>query len=494
MRVLVTGATGYVGGRLAPRLLDEGHQVRVMTRSAQRLRDVPWARRTEVVQADALDAATLPAALDGIEVAYYLIHSIDTGDAFSDTDRRAARTFAAAARDAGVRRIVYLGGMQQHGSQMSDHLSSRAEVGDILIESGVPTAVLQAAVIVGSGSASFEMLRYLTERLPAMITPRWVHTRIQPIAIRDVLRYLVACAGLPPDVSRRFDIAGPDVLTYVQMMQRYAQVAGLRRRWIVPVPVLSPRLSSHWVNLVTPVPGRIARPLVESLTTEVVAQEHDIASYVPDPPEGLIGFDESVRLALVKIRAADVETRWADATWPGAPSDPFPTDPEWSGGSLYVDRREATVAAPADRVWRVVSGIGGERGWYSSPFLWRVRGLLDRLVGGVGLRRGRRDPSEIRVGESLDFWRVEEVEPGRLLRLRAEMRVPGLAWLELVVAPADGDRSTYTQRALFHPHGLLGHLYWWSVAPFHGLVFGGMIRNIVEAAERAPGSRSTTAA
>ena len=494
MRVLVTGATGYVGGRLAPRLLDEGHQVRVMTRSAQRLRDVPWARRTEVVQADALDAATLPAALDGIEVAYYLIHSIDTGGAFSDTDRRAARTFAAAARDAGVRRIVYLGGMQQHGSQMSDHLSSRAEVGDILIESGVPTAVLQAAVIVGSGSASFEMLRYLTERLPAMITPRWVHTRIQPIAIRDVLRYLVACAGLPPDVSRRFDIAGPDVLTYVQMMQRYAQVAGLRRRWIVPVPVLSPRLSSHWVNLVTPVPGRIARPLVESLTTEVVAQEHDIASYVPDPPEGLIGFDESVRLALVKIRAADVETRWADATWPGAPSDPFPTDPEWSGGSLYVDRREATVAAPADRVWRVVSGIGGERGWYSSPFLWRVRGLLDRLVGGVGLRRGRRDPSEIRVGESLDFWRVEEVEPGRLLRLRAEMRVPGLAWLELVVAPADGDRSTYTQRALFHPHGLLGHLYWWSVAPFHGLVFGGMIRNIVEAAERAPGSRSTTAA
>ena len=494
MRVLVTGATGYVGGRLAPRLLDEGHQVRVMTRSAQRLRDVPWARRTEVVQADALDAATLPAALDGIEVAYYLIHSIDTGDAFSDTDRRAARTFAAAARDAGVRRIVYLGGMQQHGSQMSDHLSSRAEVGDILIESGVPTAVLQAAVIVGSGSASFEMLRYLTERLPAMITPRWVHTRIQPIAIRDVLRYLVACAGLPPDVSRRFDIAGPDVLTYVQMMQRYAQVAGLRRRWIVPVPVLSPRLSSHWVNLVTPVPGRIARPLVESLTTEVVAQEHDIASYVPDPPEGLIGFDESVRLALVKIRAADVETRWADATWPGAPSDPFPTDPEGSGGSLYVDRREATVAAPTDRVWRVVSGIGGERGWYSSPFLWRVRGLLDRLVGGVGLRRGRRDPSEIRVGESLDFWRVEEVEPGRLLRLRAEMRVPGLAWLELVVAPADGDRSTYTQRALFHPHGLLGHLYWWSVAPFHGLVFGGMIRNIVEAAERAPGSRSTTAA
>jgi uncharacterized protein YbjT (DUF2867 family)/uncharacterized protein YndB with AHSA1/START domain len=465
-----------------------------MTRSTHRLRDVPWAGQVAVVQADALDPATLPGALEGVEVAYYLIHSIDTGGEFSDTDRRAAGNFAAAARAAGVQRIVYLGGMQQHGAEMSAHLASRAEVGDILLSSGVPTAVLQAAVVVGSGSASFEMLRYLTERLPAMVTPRWVHTRIQPIAIRDVLRYLVGCATLPADVNRRFDIAGPDVLTYVEMMRRYAAVAGLRRRWIVPVPVLTPRLSSHWVNLVTPVPGAIARPLVESLTTEVVAQERDIAQYVPDPPEGLIGFDESVRLALVKIRQADVETRWSDATWPGAPSDPFPTDPDWSGGSLYVDRREADVAAPPEQVWRIVSGIGGDRGWYSSRLLWQVRGLMDRLVGGVGLRRGRRDPGRLRVGESLDFWRVEDVEPGRLLRLRAEMRVPGLAWLEMTVEPRGASGSTYTQRALFHPRGLLGHLYWWSVAPFHGIVFGGMLRNIVSAAEQDTASRSTTAA
>jgi hypothetical protein len=370
--------------------------------------------------------------------------------------------------------------------RLSPHLRSRAEVGRILRGSGVPTAELRAAVILGSGSASFEMLRHLTERLPVMVTPSWVDTRIQPIAVRDVLRYLVAAAGLPPEVNRAFDIGGPDVLTYRQMMLRYARLAGLRRRTIVPVPVLTPRLSSHWVGLVTPVPNAIARPLVESLRHEVVCTEHDIARYVPDPPGGPVGFDRAVRLALRRIRDDEVATRWSSASLPGAPSDPLPTDPRWAGGSLYRDVRERTVAAPPAAVWRVVEGIGGDNGWYSFPPAWALRGWLDRLAGGVGLRRGRRDPARLRVGDSLDFWRVEEIEAGQLLRLRAEMRLPGLAWLELSVLP-DGAGTRYRQRALFQPRGLAGHAYWWSVAPFHAVVFGGMARNITERARRAAG-------
>jgi len=484
LTVLVTGATGYIGGRLIPRLLAEGHEVRAVTRDATRLRDVPWVDRVTVVAADVLDADAISAALQGVDVAYYLVHSIGSGAAFEHTDRIAAQTFAGAARGAGVRRIVYLGGLVPEGQELSPHLRSRLEVGDVLLGSGVPTAVLQAAVILGSGSASFEMLRYLTERLPAMITPRWVRTRIQPIAVRDVLRYLVGSATLPADVSRRFDIGGPEVLTYVEMMQRYAHVAGLRRRIIVPVPVLSPRLSAHWVNVVTPVPAAIAKPLVRSLVNEVVCSEHDIAAYVPDPPGGLLGFDESVRLALQRVREAAVETRWSSASWPGAPSDPLPTDPQWAGGSLYEDLRRAPVAAAPEDLWRVIEGIGGENGWYSFPLAWSVRGLLDRLVGGVGLRRGRRDRERLYVGEALDFWRVEEIVPGQLLRLRAEMRLPGAAWLELRVEAGPAG-TEFVQRALFHPRGLAGHLYWWSVAPFHGIVFGGMVRNISRAARRS---------
>jgi hypothetical protein len=266
------------------------------------------------------------------------------------------------------------------------------------------------------------------------------------------------------------------------MMQRYAAVAGLRRRIIVPVPFLTPRLSAHWVNVVTPVPAAIAKPLVRSLVNEVVCREHDIATYLPDPPEGLLGFDTSVHLALQRIKEANVETRWSSASWPGAPSDPLPTDPEWAGGSLYTDLRRSHVHAPPQALWQVIEGVGGQNGWYSLPLAWTARGLIDRLVGGVGLRRGRRDPHRLYVGESLDFWRVEEVEPGRLLRLRAEMRLPGAAWLELSVEPTDTG-TDYVQRALFHPRGLAGHVYWWSVLPFHGLVFGAMVRNITRAAE-----------
>ena len=482
LRCLVTGATGYIGGRLVPELLDAGFDVRCMSRSPQRLRDYPWVSRVERVEADATDPGAVRAALDGVDVAYYLIHALSTGRSFEEVDRQAALTFAMAAAAAKVRRVVYLGGLSPRDGRLSPHLRSRGEVAQILLDSPVPVAVLRAAVILGSGSASFEMLRYLTERLPVMVTPRWVRSRIQPIAIRDVLRYLVGCASLPTDVNRSFDIGGPDVLTYADMMRRYAEVAELPRRVILPVPILTPRLSSLWVGLVTPVPGSLARPLVESLRHEVVCHEHDIAAYVPDPPDGLVGFERAVELALQRIREANVSTRWSSAAVLGAPSDPLPTDPDWAGGSLYTDKRKTTVRAAPEALWRVIEGIGGQRGWYSFPLAWNVRGIIDRIVGGVGLRRGRRNPDRLYVGESLDFWRVEEIDPGRLLRLRAEMRLPGLAWLEMGVG-REGDTTIYTQRALFHPRGLLGHLYWWAIWPFHGAVFGGMTRNIARAAE-----------
>ncbi|BBB01524.1 putative oxidoreductase [Actinacidiphila reveromycinica] len=487
----MTGATGYIGGRLVPQLLDAGYAVRCLARTPVKLRDHPWADRVEIAAGDVLDREAVGAALRDVEVAYYLVHALGSGSGFEHTDRRAARIFAEQARIAGVRRIVYLGGLTPQGvptGELSPHLRSRAEVGEILLASGVPTTVLRAAVILGSGSASFEMLRYLTERLPAMVTPSWVRTRLQPIGIRDVLRYLVGSAAMPPEVNRAFDIGGTGVVTYRDMMRRYAEVAGLPRRVIVPVPVLTPRLSSHWVGLVTPVPAGVARPLAESLRHEVVCHEHDIARYVPDPPGGPLDVDSALRLALQRVRDAEVTTRWSSASVPGAPSDPLPTDPDWAGGSLYTDVREARVDASPAGLWRVIEGVGGEHGWYSFPLAWAVRGWLDRLVGGVGLRRGRRDAQRLRVGDSLDFWRVEEIERGRLLRLRAEMRLPGPAWLEMCAGTDAEGRTRYRQRAVFQPHGLFGHLYWWSVSPFHAVVFGGMARNIARAAARADGA------
>ncbi|MEU2237255.1 NAD(P)H-binding protein, partial [Streptomyces vietnamensis] len=336
-RCLVTGATGYIGGRLVPELLDAGHRVRCLARRPDKLRDFPWVDRVEAVRGDVTDAASLRAALDGVDVAYYLVHSMSSTAEFEDRDRLAARVFAAEARSAGVGRIVYLGGLTPREvpeGELSPHLRSRAEVGRILLDSGVPTTVLRAAVVIGSGSASFEMLRYLTERLPVMVTPSWVGSRVQPIAVRDVLRYLVGSAGMPADVNRTFDIGGPDVLSYREMMVRYAEIAGLRRRLIVPVPVLTPRLSSHWIGLVTPVPASLAKPLTESLRHEVVCAERDIARYVPDGPGQPVPFEESLRLALRRVQDAQVTTRWSSASPPGAPSDPLPTDPDWAGGSL----------------------------------------------------------------------------------------------------------------------------------------------------------------
>ena len=377
-----------------------------------------------------------------------------------------------------MRQIVFLGGLEPRDEPVSPHLASRAEVADVLLAGIVPTIVLQAGVVIGSGSASFEMLRYLTERLPVMITPKWVDSRIQPIAIRDVLRYLMGVLRLDPATNRRFDIAGPDVLTYRTMMVRFAGIAGLRRRLIVPVPVLTPRLSSHWVNFVTPVPKALAQPLIESLRNSAVAHETDIRSLVPFDT---MPFDEAVTRALQRIQQGDVETRWSGASWPGAPADPLPSDPDWTGGTAFVDERDLELNVGPDAVWRIIEGLGGDRGWYSFPLGWAARGFLDRVVGGVGLRRGRRAPDRLHLGEPLDFWRVEALERPRLLRLRAEMRLPGDAWLEFRVEPADGGAVLH-QRAVFVPRGLAGTVYWWAVTPFHRLVFGSMIRNIGHAA------------
>ncbi|MDP1712324.1 MAG: SDR family oxidoreductase [Candidatus Nanopelagicaceae bacterium] len=484
--VLVTGATGYIGGRLVPELLAAGYRVRVMARQPRHLADREWFEHVEIVYGDPAYPETLPPALSKVNVAYYLIHSLGAGATFASLDRINAHNFAEAALASQVGRIVYLGGLYPKEEDLSPHLKSRKEVGEILLASKVPTTVLRAAVIIGSGSLSFEMLRYLTERLPIMITPNWVDSRIQPIAVRDVLHYLVKSAKMPPEVNRGFDIGGPDVLTYREMMVLYAKVSGYKSRRIISLPFMTPSLSSHWVGLVTPVPKKIAQALMESLVNEVICKEHDISRYIPDPDGGLINFCTAVELALQRIQDGRVTTRWASAAHIGAPSDPLPTDPDWAGGGLYVDERVRRVDCSSAQLWHVIEGIGGEHGWYSWRLGWWTRGVLDRFVGGPGLRRGRRDAFNLVIGDALDWWRVEELEENHLLRLRAEMRLPGLAWLELIIEKDEEGRTLFRQRALFHPHGPAGGLYWAMIKPFHGLVFGGMQRNIARAAESVP--------
>jgi len=473
MRILVTGATGYIGGRLVPRLIEAGHEVRVFVRDPERLRDVPWAGDVEVVQGDLAHADDVRRAVTDIEVLYYLVHSMSGKGDFEAAERHVATTVAAAARDASVARIVYLGGLHPDGP-LSRHLASRKEVGDILLASGVPTVALQAGVVIGSGSASFEMIRHLTEVLPYMPAPKWVRNFIQPIAVRDVLHYLIGAASLPPEVNRTFDIGGPDVLRYGQMMNGYAVEAGLKQRPIASLPVLTPYLASQWVNLVTPIPRSLAVPIISSLQYDAVVSESDIAELIPAPEGGLTRYRTAVRYALSKMREGEVETSWRNGAVEGAPSDPLPSDPEWSGATVFTDVQEVPSDADPEALWRVVEGIGGDNGWYSLPVAWAARGWLDKLVGGVGLRRGRRHPDTLAPGDALDFWRVEELDRGRFLRLRAEMKVPGRAWLEFTVEPREGGGSLLRQRAIFFPSGLGGRLYWMAVLPFHGVVFSGM--------------------
>jgi uncharacterized protein YbjT (DUF2867 family) len=485
--VLVTGATGYIGGRLVPELLAAGHQVRCLARTPSKLEDQLWREQVEVVAGDVTDADSLASAMAGIDTAFFLVHSMGGPADFDATDRRAAACFRTAAEEAGVGRIAYLGGLgRDDDPTLSRHLRSRHEVGAVLSSGPVPVTELRAAIIIGSGSASFEMLRYLVEVLPVMITPRWVDNRCQPIAIRDVLSELVATVDDEGDEDRCLEIGGPDVLTYREMMQTYAEVAGLSKRRIIGIPVLTPALSSRWVGLVTPLPAGLARPLVESLINEVVVTR-------PTVPDGALPtpltFRDAVELALERSASLQVSTRWSDATLSGhSPADPLPTDPDWAGGSILTDHQRARSAAPPHAVYATVAGIGGERGWYVTPLLWQVRGWADKLVGGVGMRRGRRHPDDLWVGDALDFWRVEAVVPDALVRLRAEMKLPGDAWLQWTIEP-DGSGAVLDQQAIFYPKGLFGRLYWYVLIPFHAVIFARMCRKLTEAAERRPDGR-----
>jgi len=483
-RALVTGATGYIGGRLVPRLLDAGWHVRVIVRNAEKLRNVPWVSRVDIVEGDLLDVDKVAASCVDIDVLYYLVHSMGKHGDFEKIEVTCATNVAMAVRDGGVKRIVYLGGLHPNFVPLSQHLRSRAEVGDILMGSGVPTLVLQAGVIIGSGSTSFEMIRHLTDVLPVMTAPKWVGNKIQPIAVRDVLYYLIAAADVPGDISRVADIGGPEVLTYSQMMNEYAVEAGMKPRKILKLPVLTPYLASQWVNLVTPIPRALAVPIIASLQHDCVMSDTSINDLIVPPSEGLLPYRTAVHLALDKMKEGDVETSWQNSSVDGAPSDPLPSDPDWAGHRVYLDLRTRRSVASAAEMWSVIEGIGGDNGWYSLPMAWAARGAVDKLVGGVGLRRGRAHPTHLRVGDALDWWRVERIDRGAFLRLRAEMKVPGLAWLELSVTDNDqGGGSVYSQRAIFFPRGLAGRLYWLSILPLHGLIFSGMARRIVAAGE-----------
>lgn len=491
--IAVAGATGYIGGRLVPLLLEANHQVRVLTRNPQKLRDVPWRDQVEITVGSMEDPQTAKNLCDGVDIVYYLVHSM-SGDKhaaanFERVERLCGRNLSKAARDAGVARLIYLSGLHPQG-KLSRHLASRTEVGEILLSSGTPTAVLQAGLVIGSGSASFEMVRHLTDVLPLMPAPKWVLNKIQPIAVRDALHYLVGACQLPAGVNRAFDIGGPEVLSYAQMMRSYAAAANFRQPVVLPLPVLTPWLAAQWVNLVTPVPRSLAIPLVESLQHDCVASENDIANYIPEPDGGLTPYKRAVELALHKIEADTVETSWATAHAVSAPAEPLPSDPEWAGLTVFTDERSKTTSAPASDVWKVIEGIGGQNGYYSLPFAWSVRGWMDKLAGGVGLSRGRRSSNSLQLNDTVDWWRVETLERGKLLRLRAEMIVPGRAWLEFEVTAllAGGVEkgSVFRQRAIFFPRGLSGRLYWLAVLPFHGIIFKNMATRITAAAAQQP--------
>lgn len=480
--VAVTGATGYVGGRLVPLLLDGGHEVRVLTRDAGKLRDVPWGAEVQVVEGSLEDPAVARELARGADVLLYLVHSMGGSGDFEATERLCALNLAVAAREAGAGRIVYLSGLHPDG-KLSRHLASRTEVGRILASSGSDTLVLQAGLLIGSGSASFEMIRHLTDVLPVMPAPRWVRNRIQPIAIRDALHYLCSAVELPAGAGGTYDIGGPDVLTYAEMMRGYARMAGIRQPVVLALPVLTPWLAAQWVNLVTPIPRRLAVPLVESLQHDCVMRSHAIDELIPPPEGGLTGYLRSVELALIKMESGAVETSWATARALASPAEPLPSDPQWAGRTVFTDVRTKQGGAAPDRVWSVIEGIGGENGWYSMPLAWSVRGWMDKLAGGVGLQRGRRSRTSLQFNDVVDWWRVEALEPGRLLRLRAEMKVPGDAWLELSVEPEAEGGSTFRQRAIFFPRGLAGRAYWLAVLPFHGLIFRSMVERITRAAQ-----------
>jgi uncharacterized protein YbjT (DUF2867 family) len=475
--IAVTGATGYIGGRLVPRLLDAGYTVRCLVRSSRKLQDRPWSDHPNlvVIELDLSDQKTLFDALNGCSVAYFLVHSmISAGKEYADHDLKLATTFANTAKEAGVGRIIYLGGLGETGAGLSEHLTSRRAVEKALIDSGVPITSLRAAMIIGSGSASFEILRYLVQRLPIMITPKWVGTPCQPIAVRNVLGYLTGVLEHPETAGRVFDIGGPEVLSYLQIMHIMAEELHLPRRIIIPVPILTPLLSSYWIHLVTPLSHDIARPLAEGLKNPVVCREDAITKIIP---QDLLTVRQAIAAARSKTADGQVETSWSMA-------GPIAGDPDWAGGTVFQDVREVQVNAPPHAVFQAVSLLGGDHGWYSAKYLWALRGWMDRLVGGPGIRRGRLHPDRLGYGEALDFWRVVGIERDKSLMLRAEMKLPGVALLEFDIDRCGGQRCKLRQNAKFQPKGLLGILYWYSVLPFHHFVFRGMLEGIKLQAEK----------
>ena len=489
--ILVTGATGYVGGRLIPALLDDGYRVRAMGRSTAKLSCRPWARhpKIELAEGDVLKQDSLHAAAAGCKVAFYLVHSmISEKGKFAEADRRAAHNMVEAANSAGLSRMVYLGGLAEaKDGILSKHLQSRIEVADILQAGPVPTTDLRAPMILGSGSASFEILRYLVERLPAMLTPRWVRSLNQPIAIRDVVAYLMGCLEKDETIGATFDIGGPDTLTYQDLLEIYAEEAGLPKRLIVPVPVLTPTLSAYWIRFISPVPTSIGLPLTEGLTSDAVCTENRIKDIIPLK---LLSCREAIRLALDRVEQEQIETCWLDAGELIEPEWAHCGDAEWAGGTILDVGYRLRINASADDVWRPISKIGGKNGWYFMNPLWRLRGFLDRLVGGVGLKRGRRHPTELMVGDALDFWRVLKVEPPRRLLLLAEMKAPGEALLDFQIKPGGDSQVELQLLSRFLPKGLLGILYWYAMYPLHAWLFSGLLKSIAgsigKPAETAP--------
>lgn len=479
--LFVTGATGYIGGRLVPRLIESGFRVRCLARSPRKLETRSWVSdpRVEVVAGDVADTARLAEAMQGCSGAYYLVHSmLAAGGDYASHDLELARSFARAAELAGCERILYLGGLGETGRGLSEHLRSRRDVETALAQGRVPVTTFRAAMIIGSGSASFEILRYLVERLPVMVTPRWVRTECQPIGVRNVLHYLVGALEVPDTVGQTIDIGGPEILSYRDMMRIMAQALRLPRRLVIPVPVLTPRLSSLWIHLVTPLSRHIARPLAEGLRNRVVCRDDRARRLMP---QRLFSVCEAVDQALGRLQQGAVETSWSDA-------GPIPGDPDWAGGTSFADRRDVVIHADADQVFGAVCRIGGGNGWYAADLLWRLRGALDRLIGGPGLRRGRRNPETIGYGDALDFWRVTGIERGRWLELRAEMKLPGEALLSFEIEPLQSEPaiSRLIQTAWFLPRGLFGLLYWYSILPLHNLVFRGMLAGIRRVAESRP--------
>lgn len=473
--ILVTGGTGYIGGRLLKALEAGRRPVRCLARRPDFLQ-ARVGPGTEVVAGDCLDRSTLRSAMAGVHTAYYLVHSMGSAGKFEEQDRIAAQNFAEAARESGVQLIIYLGGLGEVSPSLSSHLRSRQEVGQLLRQSGLPVIEFRASIVIGSGSLSFEMIRALVQRLPVMICPRWVSVKAQPIAIEDVVEYLAQALDLPVDGNRVFEIGGADQVSYGDIMREYAKQSGLRRV-MISVPVLTPRLSSLWLGLVTPIYARVGRKLIDSLRNPTLVKNPSALETFPIRPRGL---REAIERASRNEDQEFAESRWWDALSSAGPQH------SWGGvrlGTRIVDSRTAEVSAPPQLAFQPIRRIGGSNGWYFANLLWRIRGVLDLLVGGVGLRRGRRDPEDLTVGDTLDFWRVEAFEPDRRLRLQAEMKLPGRAWLEFEVV-GDSPRSIIRQTAVFDPRGLSGLVYWYALYPIHRWIFSGMLRRIAAASTR----------